>query len=99
MTVRLPALPRARTRGRGFSVFEEVHQRTGVRRRALRSPSVPVRGLGSTWERLLGEEVLTETGARFPVPGIRTALEAAGSVAVAWTQERGDFCGTLAHRQ
>ena len=81
------------------AVYDEQQDRIEMRLRARRALSIPVRALGLTWELAEGEEVLTETSAKFRLDGLRGELESAGfAVEQAWTDTAGDFSLTLARR-
>jgi L-histidine N-alpha-methyltransferase len=79
--------------------YDSAADRIEMRLRARRSLVVPLRALGLEWRIAQGEEILTETSAKFRVEGLRAELQAAGFTAVStWTDERGDFSLTLARR-
>jgi L-histidine N-alpha-methyltransferase len=81
------------------AVWDDTAERVEMRLRARRALTVPVRGLGLEWQIAQGEEILTETSAKFRVEGLRTELAAAGfAVEACWTDEAGDFSLTLARR-
>jgi L-histidine N-alpha-methyltransferase len=81
------------------AVYDEELDRIEMRLRARRRLSVPVRALGLTWELAEGEEVLTETSAKFRVEGITEELAAAGfQVTQVWTDDVEDFSLTLSRR-
>jgi L-histidine N-alpha-methyltransferase len=80
-----------------IAVWNEVEERIEMRLRARRALSVPL--LGLEWRLAAGEEILTETSAKFRVEGLREELVAAGFGPVrTWTDEAGDFSLTLAQR-
>ena len=82
------------------AVYDESLDRIEMRLRARRALTVPVRALGITWELAEGEEVLTETSAKFRVEGIAQELDAAGfEVTDVWTDDVEDFSLTLARRR
>jgi L-histidine Nalpha-methyltransferase len=79
--------------------YDEELDRIEMRLRARRALTVPVRSLGLTWDLAEGEEVLTETSAKFRLEGLRRELEQAGFPVVhVWTDAAGDFSLTLARR-
>ncbi len=79
------------------AVYNEVDERIEMRLRARRDLVVPL--LGLEWRIAAGDEILTETSAKFRVDGIRTELAAAGfEVVTTWTDDAGDFSLTLARR-
>jgi L-histidine N-alpha-methyltransferase len=79
--------------------YDEQLDRIEMRLRARRALQVPVRALGLTWELAEGEEVLTETSAKFRLEGLRHELAEAGfEVEQVWTDAAGDFSLTLARR-
>jgi L-histidine N-alpha-methyltransferase len=82
------------------AVYDEELDRIEMRLRARRALSVPVRALDVTWELTEGEEVLTETSAKFRVEGITEELAAAGfAVVEVWTDDVADFSLTLSRRR
>jgi L-histidine N-alpha-methyltransferase len=82
------------------ALYDEDLDRIEMRLRARRALSVPVRVLGITWELAAGEEVLTETSAKFRVEGITAELDAAGfEVLDVWTDDVQDFSLTLSRRR
>jgi L-histidine N-alpha-methyltransferase len=79
--------------------FDEAERRVEMRLRARRELVVPIRALGLDWHLAEGEEVLTETSAKFELPGLRAELSAAGfDVAQVWTDDDEDFALLLARR-
>jgi L-histidine N-alpha-methyltransferase len=79
--------------------YDEELDRIEMRLRARKRLQVPVRALGIVWELEAGEEVLTETSAKFRLEGLRRELEEAGfTVVQVWTDTGGDFSLTLARR-
>lgn len=82
------------------AVYDDELDRIEMRLRARRALSVPVGALGLTWELADGEEVLTETSAKFRVEGITDELAAAGfEVVEAWTDDVADFSLILSRRR
>jgi L-histidine N-alpha-methyltransferase len=74
-------------------------ERIEMRLRARRDLVVPLRALDLQWRIAAGEELLTETSAKFRVEGLRQELAAAGfAVDTTWTDAAGDFSLTLARR-
>jgi L-histidine N-alpha-methyltransferase len=81
------------------AVYDEQLDRIEMRLRARRDLVVPVRSLGVEWRVARGEEILTETSAKFHVEGLRGELEQAGfEVVTTWTDAAHDFSLTLARR-
>jgi L-histidine N-alpha-methyltransferase len=79
------------------AVYNDVDDRIEMRLRARRALVVPL--LGLEWRISAGEEILTETSAKFRVEGLRTELAEAGfAVVTTWTDEAADFSLTLARR-
>jgi len=79
------------------AVWNAVDERIEMRLRARRALSVPL--LGLEWRIAAGEEILTETSAKFRVEGVREELAEAGFAPVTtWTDEASDFSLTLARR-
>lgn len=73
--------------------------RIEMRLRARRSLVVQIGALDLEWRIAAGEEILTETSAKFRLPGLRTELAAAGfEVTTTWTDAADDFSLTLAQR-
>ena len=71
--------------------------RIEMRLRARRSLVVQIGALGVEWRIAAGEEILTETSAKFRLPWLRTELAAAGfDVTTTWTDAADDFSLTLA---
>ena len=67
--------------------------------RSRQAQTVAVTGLGITVDLAAGEEIGTETSAKFRRDGITTELEAAGFVPMGWwTDSCGDFAVALAQR-
>ncbi|MCW2598935.1 MAG: dimethylhistidine N-methyltransferase [Frankiales bacterium] len=67
--------------------------------RARHDVVVRLHALDLVWRIAQGEEILTETSAKFRLEGLRTELAAAGfAVATSWTDDAGDFSLTLARR-
>jgi len=82
------------------AVYDTDHDRIEMRLRARRALSVPVRALDLVWELAEGEEVLTETSAKFRLEGLRHELAEAGfDVVETWTDTARDFSLTLARRR
>ena len=82
------------------AIYDSELDRIEMRLRARRKLSVPVRALGITWDLEEGEEVLTETSAKFRVEGISAELDAAGfEVLHVWTDDVQDFSLTLSRRR
>ncbi|MCW2671870.1 MAG: egtD [Frankiales bacterium] len=80
------------------AVYNSDHQRIEMRLRARRDLVVPL--LGLVWRIAEGEEILTETSAKFEVEGLRAELAAAGfEVVTTWTDDAADFSLTLARRR
>jgi L-histidine N-alpha-methyltransferase len=79
------------------AVWNDVEERIEMRLRARRALSVPL--LGLEWRLAAGEEILTETSAKFRVEGVRRELAEAGFRPVrTWTDDARDFSLTLAER-
>jgi L-histidine N-alpha-methyltransferase len=79
--------------------YDTTLDRIEMRLRARRDLVVPLRALGVEWRIAEGEEILTETSAKFRLGGLRDELHAAGfEVETTWTDEAGDFSLTLARR-
>jgi L-histidine N-alpha-methyltransferase len=79
------------------AVWNDSEERIEMRLRARRALAVPV--LGREWRIEAGEELLTETSAKFRIDGLRTELAEAGfDVVTTWTDDREDFSLTLARR-
>jgi L-histidine N-alpha-methyltransferase len=79
--------------------FDEAEQRIEMRLRARRDLIVPLRVLGVEWRLARGEEVLTETSAKFSVPELRAELAVTGFVVQqVWTDDDRDFALLLARR-
>jgi L-histidine N-alpha-methyltransferase len=73
--------------------------RIEMRLRARRDLTVPLRRLGLQWRLARGEEILTETSAKFRVDALAAELAAAGfAVEAVWTDDAADFSLTLARR-
>jgi L-histidine N-alpha-methyltransferase len=82
------------------ALYDAELDRIEMRLRARRALSVPVRALGITWDIAEGEELLTETSAKFRVEGIAAELDAAGfDVLEVWTDDVQDFSLTLSRRR
>ncbi len=82
------------------AVYDEVADRIEMRLRARRTLRVPVRALDLVWELAEGEEVLTETSAKFRLDGLRRELEGAGfELEQTWTDDEGDFSLTLSRHR
>ena len=82
------------------AVYDVDRDRIEMRLRARRALRVPVRALDVVWELAAGEEVLTETSAKFRLEGLRQELDAAGfEVEQVWTDTARDFSLTLARRR
>jgi L-histidine N-alpha-methyltransferase len=81
------------------AVYDEALDRIEMRLRARRALTVPIPALGLTWELAPGEEILTETSAKFRVDGITEELAAAGfEVMDVWTDDVQDFALALSRR-
>jgi L-histidine N-alpha-methyltransferase len=79
------------------AVYNDVDDRIEMRLRARRDLVVHL--LGLEWRIAAGEEILTETSAKFRVDGIRAELADAGfEVVTTWTDDAQDFSLTLARR-
>ena len=79
------------------AVWNDTEERIEMRLRARRALSVPL--LDLEWHLEAGEEILTETSAKFRVAGLREELTDAGlEPLTTWTDEAGDFSLTLARR-
>jgi L-histidine N-alpha-methyltransferase len=79
------------------AVYDTEHDRIEMRLRARRDLVVPI--LGLEWRISAGEDILTETSAKFRVEGLRAELAEAGFlVETTWTDPAGDFSVTLARR-
>ena len=79
------------------AVYDAQHDRIEMRLRARRDLVVPL--LGLEWRISAGEEILTETSAKFRIEGLRAELAAAGfEVVTTWTDPAQDFSLTLARR-
>ncbi len=79
--------------------FDEAEQRIEMRLRARRDLVVPLRVLGVEWRLAQGEEVLTETSAKFQVPELSAELAETGFVVEqVWTDDHRDFALLLARR-
>ncbi len=79
--------------------YDETEQRIEMRLRALRDLVVPLPSLGLEWRLRQGEEVLTETSAKFHVSGLTAELADVGFlVEQAWTDDNRDFVVLLARR-
>jgi L-histidine N-alpha-methyltransferase len=79
--------------------YDTELDRIEMRLRARRDLVVPLRALDLEWRLRQGQEVLTETSAKFRVDGLRRELAAAGFlVETVWTDDAGDFSLTLARR-
>ncbi len=73
--------------------------RIEMRLRARRNLRVDLPALDLEWRIAAGEEILTETSAKFRVEGLRDELAAAGfEVQTSWTDEADDYSLTLARR-
>jgi L-histidine N-alpha-methyltransferase len=81
------------------AVYDKDLDRIEMRLRARRALTVPVEALGLTWELAEGEEILTETSAKFRVDGITEELATAGfEVMDVWTDDVQDFALALSRR-
>ena len=79
------------------AVYDSEQDRIEMRLRARRDLVVHL--LGLEWRIAEGEEILTETSAKFRVEGLRTELAEAGfQVQTTWTDAAADFSLTLARR-
>ena len=77
--------------------YDSSLDRIEMRLRARRDLVVQL--LDQQWHLARGEEILTETSAKFRVEGLREELAASGfPVVTTWTDEAGDFSLTLARR-
>ena len=75
--------------------YNETDECIEMRLRARRSLAVTV--LGTTWQITEGQELLTETSAKFRVEGLAHELAVAGfEVVTCWTDSDDDFSVTLA---
>jgi L-histidine N-alpha-methyltransferase len=82
------------------AVYNEVDERIEMRLRAKRDLAVDLVGIDRRWNIARGEEILTETSAKFRVEGLRKELDAAGfEVVTTWTDSADDFSLTLARRR
>ncbi|HUR14922.1 MAG TPA: L-histidine N(alpha)-methyltransferase [Mycobacteriales bacterium] len=82
------------------AVYNTAEERIEMRLRARRDVSVPVRALDLVWELAQGEEVLTETSAKFRPEGVCDELGAAGfEVVEMWTDSERDFSLTLSQHR
>ncbi len=78
--------------------FEPDHEWVAMYLRSRRSATVHVRALGLTVEFAAGEELRTETSAKFRRDRLADELAAAGlEIAASWTDAADDFAVTLAH--
>ncbi len=81
------------------AVYNEAEARIEMRLRAKRDLAVDLTGIDRRWHIAAGEEILTETSAKFRVEGLRGELAAAGfQVVTTWTDAAGDYSLTLAGR-
>lgn len=81
------------------AVYDAEHERIEMRLRSRRDQVVAIRSLDLQWRLVEGEEILTETSAKFRIEGLRAELAAAGfEVLTTWTDDAGDFSLTLARR-
>ena len=79
------------------AVYDAEQDRIEMRLRARRALVVPL--LGLEWRISAGEEILTETSAKFRIEGLRSELADAGFVVeTTWTDPAQDFSLTLARR-
>ena len=79
--------------------FDVEQSRIEMRLRARRDLVVPLRALDLEWRLAQGEEVLTETSAKFRVPELQAELSAAGfAVEQVWTDPAEDFALLLSQR-
>jgi L-histidine N-alpha-methyltransferase len=79
--------------------WDAGERRIEMRLRARRDLVVPLRALGVQWRLAEGEEILTETSAKFEVAGISAELADAGfDVEQVWTDDDRDFSLLLARR-
>jgi L-histidine N-alpha-methyltransferase len=82
------------------AVYNDLEDRIEMRLRARRAMTVHLKGLDLAWQIAEGEEILTETSAKFRVEGLRAELAAAGfEVVEVWTDPAGDFSLTLSRRR
>lgn len=81
------------------AVWDEREERIEMRLRARRDLTVEFRSLGLRWSLAAGQDLLTETSAKFRVEGLRRELQAAGfDVVDTFTDAVDDFCLVLARR-
>jgi L-histidine N-alpha-methyltransferase len=81
------------------AVWDDEHERIEMRLRARRDVDVVFRALDLRWQLAQGQDLLTETSAKFRVPALQAELEGAGlSVLHTWTDDADDFSLTLARR-
>ncbi|MCU1594244.1 MAG: methyltransferase [Frankiales bacterium] len=79
--------------------YDTELERIEMRLRARRAMTVNLKGLDLAWHLAEGEEILTETSAKFRVEGLRSELGDAGfEVVTTWTDPAGDFSLTLSKR-
>ncbi len=79
------------------AVYNDDEERIEMRLRAKRDLVVHLKGIDRRWELAAGEEILTETSAKFRVEGLRSELAAAGfAVVTTWTDPAGDYSVSLA---
>ena len=82
------------------ALWDEVDERIEMRLRARRDVEVHFGALGLTWRLAAGQDLLTETSAKFRVPALQQELRDAGlGVLRTWTDPDGDFLLTLARKQ
>lgn len=80
--------------------YDEELERIEMRLRSRQAQTIAIRDLDLQWHLEAGEEVLTETSAKFRVHGLRHELSTAGfAVEHAWTDPAGDYSVVLARRQ
>ena len=81
------------------ALWNEVNERIEMRLRARHDVEVVFGGLDLTWRLAAGQDLLTETSAKFRVPALQRELRDAGlEVLRTWTDADGDFSLTLARK-
>lgn len=82
-----------------LAVWNDAAERIEMRLRSRSDQVVAIRALDLEWRLARGEEILTETSAKFRVDGLAAELSAAGfRVVTTWKDPAGDFSLTLARR-
>ncbi len=80
-----------------LAVWNDAAERIEMRLRSRSDQVVAIRALDLEWRLARGEEILTETSAKFRVDGLAAELSAAGfRVVTTWKDPAGDFSLTLA---